>query len=148
MIRRPPRSTLTDTLFPYTTLFRSEHLSARSHGGGLPRAARRARARAAPRLRRAHERGAGRVHARRLRPRPPADAGGFLLRCGRRPRRPRHHLRLASRPAPAPPPTAEPKGIGSLMSHGSGRLPAGRLSGRIAVITGASRGIGDRKSVV
>src|SRR3546814_10499668 len=27
MIRRPPRSTLTDTLFPYTTLFRS----ARSH---------------------------------------------------------------------------------------------------------------------
>src|SRR3546814_14962910 len=24
MIRRPPRSTLTDTLFPYTTLFRSE----------------------------------------------------------------------------------------------------------------------------
>src|SRR3546814_10370390 len=25
MIRRPPRSTLTDTLFPYTTLFRSSH---------------------------------------------------------------------------------------------------------------------------
>src|SRR3546814_6689581 len=25
MIRRPPRSTLTDTLFPYTTLFRSGH---------------------------------------------------------------------------------------------------------------------------
>src|SRR3546814_1363388 len=25
MIRRPPRSTLTDTLFPYTTLFRSAH---------------------------------------------------------------------------------------------------------------------------
>src|SRR3546814_9573367 len=24
MLRRPPRSTLTDTLFPYTTLFRSE----------------------------------------------------------------------------------------------------------------------------
>src|SRR3546814_18650071 len=47
MIRRPPRSTRTDTLFPYTTLFRS--LSARSwprtqcggHGGSqtvpLPR---------------------------------------------------------------------------------------------------------------
>src|SRR3546814_175764 len=29
MIRRPPRSTLTDTLFPYTTLFRSEVLSVR-----------------------------------------------------------------------------------------------------------------------
>src|SRR3546814_5820721 len=27
MIRRPPRSTRTDTLFPYTTLFRSAHLS-------------------------------------------------------------------------------------------------------------------------
>src|SRR3546814_10131899 len=26
MIRRPPRSTRTDTLFPYTTLFRSDHL--------------------------------------------------------------------------------------------------------------------------
>src|SRR3546814_5435305 len=26
MIRRPPRSTRTDTLFPYTTLFRSGHL--------------------------------------------------------------------------------------------------------------------------
>src|SRR3546814_9809805 len=25
MIRRPPRSTLTDTLFPYPTLFRSSH---------------------------------------------------------------------------------------------------------------------------
>src|SRR3546814_8951795 len=28
MIRRPPRSTRTDTLFPYTTLFRSRVLSA------------------------------------------------------------------------------------------------------------------------
>src|SRR3546814_3034101 len=28
MIRRPPRSTRTDTLFPYTTLFRSECLEA------------------------------------------------------------------------------------------------------------------------
>src|SRR3546814_10816852 len=27
MIRRPPRSTRTDTLFPYTTLFRSEILA-------------------------------------------------------------------------------------------------------------------------
>src|SRR3546814_12360369 len=26
MLRRPPRSTLTDTLFPYTTLFRSDRL--------------------------------------------------------------------------------------------------------------------------
>src|SRR3546814_17063385 len=29
MIRRPPRATRTDTLFPYTTLFRSSHLSLR-----------------------------------------------------------------------------------------------------------------------
>src|SRR3546814_11161685 len=28
MIRRPPRSTRTDTLFPYTTLFRSERIGA------------------------------------------------------------------------------------------------------------------------
>src|SRR3546814_4134801 len=28
MIRRPPRSTLTDTLFPYTTLFRSGFMAA------------------------------------------------------------------------------------------------------------------------
>src|SRR3546814_8076712 len=27
MIRRPPRSTRTDTLFPYTTLFRSHHVT-------------------------------------------------------------------------------------------------------------------------
>src|SRR3546814_10613676 len=31
MIRRPPRSTRTDTLFPYTTLFRSYHRQARRH---------------------------------------------------------------------------------------------------------------------
>src|SRR3546814_477025 len=31
MIRRPPRSTRTDTLFPYTTLFRSPHDVARRH---------------------------------------------------------------------------------------------------------------------
>src|SRR3546814_6100855 len=29
MIRRPPRSTRTDTLFPYTTLFRSRHCNHR-----------------------------------------------------------------------------------------------------------------------
>src|SRR3546814_11970568 len=30
MIRRPPRSTRTDTLFPYTTLFRSKEVAASS----------------------------------------------------------------------------------------------------------------------
>src|SRR3546814_5699624 len=33
MIRRPPRSTRTDTLFPYTTLFRSRS-GGRGSGGG------------------------------------------------------------------------------------------------------------------
>src|SRR3546814_10610704 len=32
MIRRPPRSTRTDTLFPYTTLFRSDPSQLRIHG--------------------------------------------------------------------------------------------------------------------
>src|SRR3546814_3324666 len=35
MIRRPPRSTRTDTLFPYTTLFRSDHYEAPDHLTGL-----------------------------------------------------------------------------------------------------------------
>src|SRR3546814_17017543 len=37
MIRRPPRSTRTDTLFPYTTLFRagSADLQTRRHGSRL-----------------------------------------------------------------------------------------------------------------
>src|SRR3546814_8304420 len=41
MIRRPPRSTRTDTLFPYTTLFRSDRqFRARSPGRRGPRAQR------------------------------------------------------------------------------------------------------------
>src|SRR3546814_20020020 len=37
MIRRPPRSTRTDTLFPYTTLFRSPLLQGEGLGGdGFP----------------------------------------------------------------------------------------------------------------
>src|SRR3546814_15280117 len=44
MIRRPPRSTRTDTLFPYTTLFRSArhrqpvHAAGRRRPGGAPAA--------------------------------------------------------------------------------------------------------------
>src|SRR3546814_1873977 len=41
MIRRPPRSTLTDTLFPYTTLFRSRrsagHRRSANYGTGAMR---------------------------------------------------------------------------------------------------------------
>src|SRR3546814_1780393 len=35
MIRRPPRSTRTDTLFPYTTLFRSRNDAGRKLGAGI-----------------------------------------------------------------------------------------------------------------
>src|SRR3546814_17425426 len=35
MIRRPPRSTRTDTLFPYTTLFRSRQGRRTASAGGL-----------------------------------------------------------------------------------------------------------------
>src|SRR3546814_19189596 len=39
MIRRPPRSTRTDTLFPYTTRFRSQAKYRRQHRYGHDRAA-------------------------------------------------------------------------------------------------------------
>src|SRR3546814_7197828 len=47
MIRRPPRSTRTDTLFPYTTLFRSE---ANNNVGGVRIGANPAHGLAHPRL--------------------------------------------------------------------------------------------------
>src|SRR3546814_5247937 len=46
MIRRPPRSTRTDTLFPYTTLFRSQAPGRTRHG--VARAAQRPRTRRPP----------------------------------------------------------------------------------------------------
>src|SRR3546814_10716282 len=58
MIRRPPRSTRTDTLFPYTTLFRSPE-GAAAHGHLLPRADR------GRRLWRSLRRGSCRPHSRR-----------------------------------------------------------------------------------
>src|SRR3546814_16082275 len=39
MIRRPPRSTRTDTLFPYTTLFRSDPAKFHRLGGKIPKGA-------------------------------------------------------------------------------------------------------------
>src|SRR3546814_9093354 len=62
MIRRPPRSTRTDTLFPYTTLFRSP--ARRCRRGGGERCHRRL-----PAAGRAPARGGGRgVAVARLRP--------------------------------------------------------------------------------
>src|SRR3546814_17393964 len=51
MIRRPPRSTRTDTLFPYTTLFRSPHhfVRAKMKSGTRKKQARAAKSPQAPR---------------------------------------------------------------------------------------------------
>src|SRR3546814_7311272 len=38
MIRRPPRATRTDTLFPYTTLFRSQHSQSGAYHPSGPKA--------------------------------------------------------------------------------------------------------------
>src|SRR3546814_1260975 len=66
MIRRPPRSTRTDTLFPYTTLFRSR--AALCDKGRLHPRQRCARARARPQRNRAPRRAAARdTGARRAR---------------------------------------------------------------------------------
>src|SRR3546814_17473442 len=67
MIRRPPRSTRTDTLFPYTTLFRSARSARHGHAAEDPRHPRRVRA---------HRPGAGHRECvflrRRLRHTPPS----------------------------------------------------------------------------
>src|SRR3546814_4977054 len=78
MLRRPPRSTRTDTLFPYTTLFRSSQAETRDDGraghdtgcgdgrcvparrrGGAARGVRAGVDRRAPRRRRPQHGGAG-----------------------------------------------------------------------------------------
>src|SRR3546814_14063144 len=90
MIRRPPRSTRTDTLFPYTTLFRSpERLRCQLYravesaaGAALLRQARRAAGRAhqaAVRGRAARDRQEGR-RARRGGPWPGVQRGARMAR--------------------------------------------------------------------
>src|SRR3546814_2402372 len=64
MIRRPPRSTRTDTLFPYTTLFRSD-IAARA---GDPRVAAGDRARAQRAFERRPRIGDRDLHHRRAAP--------------------------------------------------------------------------------
>src|SRR3546814_3032918 len=86
MIRRPPRSTRTDTLFPYTTLFRSVRAQLRrTCGGDADAGARRAAAlvERGDRRRRGEGGGAGR------------GAGGDGRLC------PPHHRRAARRRVPA-----------------------------------------------
>src|SRR3546814_6265241 len=65
MIRRPPRSTRTDTLFPYTTLFRSSGHFAHPRlpaGGRYLHLRQRGGRHAVPRARRAHVADPGRAH--------------------------------------------------------------------------------------
>src|SRR3546814_2030824 len=80
MIRRPPRSTRTDTLFPYTTLFRSERLRR-----GLSRTLRRGGIPASGRRQGAHRRS---VRSQALGPRrrsiAPPGGGGIQRLAGRR----------------------------------------------------------------
>src|SRR3546814_8913056 len=72
MIRRPPRSTRTDTLFPYTTLFRSARPARRKRAGQQPRRAARAGT-LRSRCRRLHRR--ARCRTQTARRRRPARAG-------------------------------------------------------------------------
>src|SRR3546814_7561104 len=76
MIRRPPRSTRTDTLFPYTTLFRSYRQcrrSARGHGIALRDGAPRYRAGAGAARQSADARSPGRCTTRGRRSRPRSE---------------------------------------------------------------------------
>src|SRR3546814_8161030 len=81
MIRRPPSSTRTDTLFPYTTLFRSPRAPPAAAGRTL-------RSRLAAALRRGVRRRGRRAGRQRLRGR--AEAGAHA---GRRVRRQRGRVR-------------------------------------------------------
>src|SRR3546814_13745133 len=91
MIRRPPRSTRTDTLFPYTTLFRSA-LAARGHP------ARRPLVQQARPVRQARLRGARRFHRVSPGGRPARGIGAGTRLLTRRP------SKIAR--AEPPPPTA------------------------------------------
>src|SRR3546814_17300184 len=95
MIRRPPRSTRTDTLFPYTTLFRSTGLRA---DAGPHRARPLGRARRSGHRDRAALRGVD----HRLRAGPGTGGGGTGGRRHAEGRRPRDRARLRARqPQPA-----------------------------------------------
>src|SRR3546814_12732109 len=144
MIRPPPRSTRTDTLFPYTTLFRSaeparpvagHHRRRREPPGvarrpcarGLPRARRRAVAVALPVLGRRRGRNPHRlppgahVHPRRRRRRRAAAEAGLLtagLRDSGFGMREAAALRYPPFPIPNPQPDRTSGGQGKRVSVG------------------------------
>src|SRR3546814_15460056 len=108
MIRRPPRSTRTDTLFPYTTLFRSlaPERGADARGAGEePRADRLSPARPPPREARRDRpvdgTGAGDRLSRRSARRALPSAFPRQLRRGDEPRRTDHARQAADRPRTA-----------------------------------------------
>src|SRR3546814_12605590 len=107
MIRRPARSKRTDTLFPYTTLFRSRACTGRRGAGDTAR------------IRRPH---ACCPVARKLR----LVAGGTPAGCGARQRLPDIHWRLESIA------TGIDCGIGTLSGYRTSRL-AQRLAAAQAV---------------
>src|SRR3546814_19461313 len=75
MIRRPPRSTRTDTLFPYTTLFRSQEEDLQGqepHASGQRLAPRASLAQPLPAVRR-HQGAPRRLRQLRLVRRPPSN---------------------------------------------------------------------------
>src|SRR3546814_20631080 len=128
MIRRPPRSTRTDTLFPYTTLFRSDgNVSAGAISGppspfsgirqGVERVNRPRRSTGLPGGRFSDARSSRRLNA--LTPILPCDRGRAIRRnvegfqfAGVHPRSARplcSQLDCPRRPRPPAPPTAPPR---------------------------------------
>src|SRR3546814_11065431 len=104
MIRRPPRSTRTDTLFPYTTLFRSKEARGRGRDRRERPADAHRRSRILPALLRLHRRSdRPMAPARAGRAPPPARA---RRRHSRSPRPARPAFLLESRTGPPPHPTS------------------------------------------
>src|SRR3546814_5919871 len=123
MVRRPPRSTLTDTLFPYTTLFRSDPRAGHARAaawhrtaapGRLPRAVLQQRRRPAGR----QLPGAAAYPRRRAL----AGAGARVLP---RPRQPHAAVHRAGARIPALPRSAK-RGPGDAVAARTGTLRMGR----------------------
>src|SRR3546814_13898471 len=124
MIRRPPRSTRTATLFPYTTLFRSGDGAGPAGAGALPHAGKAGAAE--PRVTRpAGNRAAARARAEReIEPR---GAGADLADAAEGPRRGAGGSRALAGGRDGPDParlcerSADPDRVGGSPKRGAGR---------------------------